>query len=400
MYFILDQVRQEPHGNIEIAGIPQDDYVPYKPIENLVGHFNNFTYDNWFHIDKVNILPVDAKKFIFTYIHMPLENRPNLSKQAVDMLVKDGNTFLVLFTPWEYIITAKELAAELDDLGIPKYKVIVLCSNIENDGKSLYGSTYICINFWESYTRQHHKFLPDVSITSPRELEKSLPRATRKFLSLNRNVKAHRIWWMYAMIRNKIIDQGHVSYHLPSVHTKDYYEISRSHLVLKYIPEAMHTDYKMALLREMYARSLDPLDKKHIINYGKGIKHYYNDSLFSIVTESDHRANFLTEKTFKAIANLHPFFIIGNPDQHAVLRARGYHTFEDFFETDCVMNYLQAEKLCKNIDKMLIRETKQKIQKNYLDKLVHNQQLFFNRKADWNLIVDRIANSVNRNQFD
>jgi len=146
----------------------------------------------------------------------------------------------------------------------------------------------------------------------------------------------------------------------------------------------------MSLLRQMYTRKLDELNKAQVINYGDSIKSYYNDSLTSVITESDSTKNFITEKTYKAIMNLHPFFIVGNPEQHSLLRARGYETFEDLFGVDCVMDYNQATALWQNINAMDIDILKRQIKEKYIDKLLHNQRLFLSRKVSWDKIVDNI----------
>ena len=151
----------------------------------------------------------------------------------------------------------------------------------------------------------------------------------------------------------------------------------------------------MALVREMYNRKLDVLNKVEVINYGNSIKSYYNDSILSVITESDSHKNFITEKTYKAIMNLHPFFIIGNPEQHSLLRARGYETFEELFGVSVVSDYTQAMKLWHNIKNTRIDLLKTKIKNEYFDKLIHNQKLFLSRKISWNTIVDSIVELVN-----
>ena len=92
--------------------------------------------------------------------------------------------------------------------------------------------------------------------------------------------------------------------------------------------------------------------------------------------------------------NLHPFFIVGNPDQHTLLRARGYHTFEGLFGVDQITNYAEASKMWKHIGSKNIDVLKQNIKKKYLDKLIHNQQLFLSRKISWNDITDNLITAV------
>lgn len=200
---------------------------------------------------------------------------------------------------------------------------------------------------------------------------------------------------MYSILRSDVINEGYVSYNLPEVDSTEHDACAKSHHTLKRIPQELHKDFKMALVREMYNRKLDVLNKVEVINYGNSIKSYYNDSILSVITESDSHKNFITEKTYKAIMNLHPFFIIGNPEQHSLLRARGYETFEELFGVSVVSDYTQAMKLWHNIKNTRIDLLKTKIKNEYFDKLIHNQKLFLSRKISWNTIVDSIVELVN-----
>ena len=92
--------------------------------------------------------------------------------------------------------------------------------------------------------------------------------------------------------------------------------------------------------------------------------------------------NFVTEKTYKAIYHMHPFFIVGIPEQHKLLRDRGYYTFEDFFGVDEVTDYSQAVDLLAKIKKTGVNEYKHKVKKVF-DKLEHNMYNFVNREVSW-----------------
>jgi hypothetical protein len=89
--------------------------------------------------------------------------------------------------------------------------------------------------------------------------------------------------------------------------------------------------------------------------------------------------------------NLHPFFIIGTPTQHSILRARGYETFEDIFGVSHVMNFEQAQNMWQHIANTDLDILKQKILDEYLDKLVYNQQLFLSRQVSWIDITNNIV---------
>lgn len=389
-YFLLDNILESPHSGITLKLPGASNHTV--TLDYMLGHFDDFNYRNFFHTNQIEILDPHAPKFIVSIVHMPTWVDTNLSQDSIDLLKNDPNVYLCLISVLECVLSTKELADELNSKGIPLHKVVVMTSNMQAHGNNIDGVNYICVNFWESISRHHHQTLPNISITTPGQL--SINRASKKFLCLNRNIKPHRIWLMYSILRSNVIKQGHVSFNLPSVHRREFEMVSRSHDTLKRIPESLHDDFKRALVRELYNRKLDTLDKYHIINYNSSIKSYYNDSLFSVITESDTSLNFITEKTYKAMMNLHPFFIVGNPDQHALLRTRGYHTFEDLFGVNQVTNYTEALAMWSHIDGKNIDVLKQNIKKKYLDKLIHNQQLFLSRKISWNDITDNLITAV------
>lgn len=392
-YFLLDEVENFPHAGIHIKRA-QSEYP--LPIDQYLTHFDEFSYTNFHNTNKSFLLDNKAYKFILNFIQMPQHVDFALSKEARDLLQTDPRAFLILFSVLEYQISPEELSRFCASKKIPLNKVIVLCSNVESHGQSINGIKYVCINWWESVTRHHHQILPQTYVRPLENLERQIWDARKTFLCMNRNVKPHRIWFMYAMIKTGLIDQGYVSYHLPKINAQDYKMLCDGHWVLKRIPPELHDDFKMINQRKMFPRLLDRLDHETIIQYHAGPTKFYEDSVLSFVTESESTKNFITEKTYKAMVNLHPFFIIGNPDQHAMLRARGYETFESLFGTRQVMDYREATEMLEYIGSIKSEILKQNIVKNYLDKLIHNYKKFFTRKISWQTIVQEIFDATER----
>jgi len=63
------------------------------------------------------------------------------------------------------------------------------------------------------------------------------------------------------------------------------------------------------------------------INYS-----HYEDTYFSVVTETLTSPRFITEKTYKAIFIGHPFIVLGPCGLLKYLRDLGFYTFEEFFD--------------------------------------------------------------------
>ena len=386
-YFLLDNVFPSPHGDITLDFGRDNGSVQ---LSYLLGHWDDFSFRNFFHINQLSLLPAKTPKFIFDHIHMPGNTDIHISQASIDLLNNDPSVYLCLSSVLECRMSPDKLEQELRSKNIPLHKVVVMCSDRDAHNRIIHGVKYVSVNFWESITRLHHQVLPNISFTS----KPTVRGATKKFLCLNRNIKPHRIWLMYSLLRSDVLDEGHVSFQLPAVGRREFEDVARRHSVLNQIPEELHKDYKLALLREMRPRKLDTLHKQFVINYGDSIKPYYEDSVLSVVTESDTHKNFITEKTYKAIMNLHPFFIVGNPQQHELLRERGYHTFEDLFGVNKVTNFVEAQAMWKHIKNYDIDVLKRTVRRKYYDKLLHNQQLFLSRKISWNDITDNLIEAV------
>jgi hypothetical protein len=70
---------------------------------------------------------------------------------------------------------------------------------------------------------------------------------------------------------------------------------------------------------------------RHSLAYDVGDSSLYAETCFSVITETvfqddDSELRF-TEKVYKAIANAHPFILLGNPGSLRMLRAKGFKTF-------------------------------------------------------------------------
>lgn len=391
-YFLLDEVVPTPHGSLSLRKPGFKDHGAIYHVDNMLTHYDDFSYSNFLSTTKHKLLPTGVRKYVFTFTHMPLYTDLVLSHTAKLLIRNDPDTFLVIMSPLETTITDVALKETLTKEKIPLNKVIVLCSNIESHQKDLSGVRYIAIEFWESYSRHHHKMLDDISITYPDQYNPT--QIKKKFLCLNRNVKPHRIWFYYCLQKSGIIESSYTSFHLPTVEPFEYNQLARHHNVLKYIPQDLHPEYKKYLQTRMHVRKLDKIDERFVINYNATMKAFYNKCAFSVVTESDHRNCFITEKTYKAIMNMHPFYIVGVPQQQQLMRAKGYETFEDLFPIQYVNDYKTGMQLLTLIEKMDLDVLKTKLAGEYRDKLVYNQHNFLNRKISWNTIVDEIQKAT------
>jgi len=116
-------------------------------------------------------------------------------------------------------------------------------------------------------------------------------------------------------------------------------------------------------------------------------KSHYSDTLFNIISETtcDTNSLNLTEKSFKGIANCHPYLVIGDVNTHKHIKDLGFELYEDLidYSFDSIDNSeirlnsaLKEVKRIYNIGGNGILEW----YKKNIDKIEHNKSKFFEYK--------------------
>lgn len=390
IYFILPNITNNPHSS---AYIDNPGPKPVTHLENYFGHFDEFTFKNFVNAEFIPYIPATALKMVSVFVYLPQSAEFKLPKKLKKLINKDPTFYLCVFSVHEAQLHKGRLDTSLHQHGINPAKVIVVSSNFEMHQKVEGGVKHVFCNYWESYTRRCFRMLSDVSRITPAQRKDSLKDASKKYISLNRNLKAHRVWWYYSLCKSGLVNDGHVSYHLPDINHRVHNELINHPTVLEKLPSGIQQDFAQDFNRVCKAKSLDNISDKWLVNFQTTITDYYKDSVFSLITESDEKKNLLSEKTYKSIYHMHPFIIIGNPEQHQTLRERGYYTFEDFFGVDSVDNYTEALNLISKIKMLSLDEWKQKTY-NIFDKLDHNLYNFINRTISWRDVEKEIIKAV------
>ena len=190
---------------------------------------------------------------------------------------------------------------------------------------------------------------------------------TKKFLSLNGLWRPHRMLLGSFLTGFKIIDQGYVSLNCVTS------EVPSSDVVFTAMLDWCKNNYpaqNILLENEDDIKKISKLFLDEVDNsrpaYSSLNKKYYEDTYFSIVTETlawkEHSCGGITtgralsEKTFKPILFKHPFMLISLPRSLQLLRDLGYKTFSecidesyDTEQDDSKRVYMvakEAERLC------------------------------------------------------
>jgi hypothetical protein len=122
---------------------------------------------------------------------------------------------------------------------------------------------------------------------------------------------------------------------------------------------------------------------------------WFDDTHFSLVCESarswDTAVEFLTEKTYKAIAGWHPFMVLGADGLLSVLRDQGFETFDNCFDE----SYDGAGTLAGKLDVVetnIQNYTLGGIDSETQRRVEHNRMLFYNN--------DRVMHGLERDVIE
>ncbi len=394
-FFVLPNVRPNPYSSTEIeAKHPK----PLIHLESMFGHFDDFSLRNFIAPSFIDSVGEDSLVFVVVFIYLPISAEFSLDKKLIKRINKNPNTHLLFISLYESRLEIEKLVNECSGKNIRTDKVVLASSNYKSHMTHQAGIRCIYMEHWESYSRYILKLRDATGHTNFKTRLETIKNAKKKFISLNRNVKHHRLWWYFSICKNKMIKEGHVSYNLPDIDRK----LVKSFLIHplfttklpKHIRKAMSDEDELLL---MTTKKLDEIDSSDwIINWQDSITEYYRDSLLSIVTESEEKNAFLTEKTYKAISHHHPFFIIGNPEHHEILRKKGYHTFENLFGINQVTNFDEATMLLDNLKRLSLKELKNLVLEKYKNQIKENYENYLSRTISWNDVVRDLNNATRR----
>lgn len=366
-----------PYRSMEIfANDTNYEYVTTSSIKDN----DHFIYEFAFEIRDLN-LAIHSEKDIFALTHISdfiidqIKNKNghiliDISHESVVMYDFDTN---ILFLLHNYF-TSKD---------IPLNKVIVLTGGINTP--DLYKK--YCIQYdipgRERMIVKNYEWFEYLCSKELNELDyipvpnNNFYKIKKTILCYNRRFKPHRtdlfiLFNKFKLMETSFFSMPHGSENATThshrkISFKDNYRIEESSphdsiaLTKKMFKELYNLD-KDDELEEICKTLPATIDSrkelKDMIKIADPEQGVYDSSLISVITESNYYTEdvFNTEKTWKAIANKHPFIIVGPKDSLKYLKSLGYKTFSDFFDEsyDDIENPFQRlltiTKLCKTID--------------------------------------------------
>jgi hypothetical protein len=357
---------------------------------------------------------IDKTKPWFIYVYSNFQYRLNFSngdadnKQLFqgfpDEIIHElayGNAHLILSCENEAITTNYfNLFYKLyrNNPVVPYNKIIHLTAahNIHDTYKN-YCDTYNIpdsekITMW--YT--HHGWLPWIKtyIDIYTKAESAGPRV-KKFISLNRATRSHRVTFVSLLAEYDLLKHGYVSLGIQDDTgwpcKNNLLRYIENHLVEWYGWESNSQVYKDAVngskkLLEKLPLTVDTDDLVfNWVGYEVHPISFAQRSYFSVVTgtncfKRDEQGVTVNEKEFKSILCKHPFLLVTRPHTLKQLRAIGFKTFGQWFDESYDDEEDDAQRLLK-----LIEELKRlcNISNEDWDKMLEEMKSVTEHNFDW-----------------
>lgn len=217
------------------------------------------------------------------------------------------------------------------------------------------------------------------------------------FLTYNKHTKHYRIYLMYNLVKNNLIDNSIYSFHKPeSDEYINHFECvnkllvnkSRNEILLEEVDELYKTHSK-----KIEANNWESLNFDY---HGQIVEiEDYKKTFLSLVSESNVGSNtiYFSEKTFKPIVTKHPFILLSSPGSLKKLKDLGYKTFDKWWDEsyDDAEDYIDRVdmvlKILKELNKKSLSELEviKKEMKNILD---YNLKHYFDIKENTDFLYN------------
>jgi hypothetical protein len=311
----------------------------------------------------------------------------NFTPDIVNQLNSIDGKIIVLFYIGDYFLY-KELDEILSNNRFSKkshrklknYFIILSVHNIDESLKKEYANSFTFV-----YNPLFYVYYTGIFKTSLTDL---LSNKKLHFLSFNGRADASRQSLFYFFNKFSLLDKSYFSYlgdmSLSSLSdAKSLNDITLSLIengVPWYLKGLDYNEINKQIPLKIPNHTYD--NKSHAYNTGEPF--LYNDTFCSIITETYYKENhpYFTEKTFRSIAQSHPFILYSNHQGLKVLQNLGFKTFGDFWDEtyDNLRDNQRLEAIMHlileignwNIDKL------NNIHKRMIPVLEHNRNHFFN----------------------
>jgi len=230
-------------------------------------------------------------------------------------------------------------------------------------------------------------FMMNSSLKNPITLEQSIEykkqnlEKIKSYNCLQKRLRNHRIWFYTKLYKANLLNDGLVSMN----------QINNYHVNIEGVPIDIDEVKESAqvLPLKIYGKDNNIEPDNYYIR--RILSEVYLDSWVSVISEASFADNentvFISEKTYKSIANFHPFIILGNKGSLHKLRQMGYKTFDGFIDEsyDTLSTFDRFDAIIESINKIKSIEDKLSWYTSMKDILIHNYQVLKRNSQEQNI---------------
>jgi hypothetical protein len=211
--------------------------------------------------------------------------------------------------------------------------------------------------FENSIRRQKLEFLLTEPVKDP-DVDKIY---TKKFLNFNRRWRLHRPALVALLCANNLLDHGHISLGAceEGMNWSNVWDSIKNEFEnnIQITAMLLNNEQKILNLPMMYLDTDNLMENKATLE--ESSNHFYKETYFSVVSETNYftksifsrryveAGRFLSEKTFKPIAQCHPFIMVSVPNTLDILRKLGYKSFSPWIDESYDVELDDATRLLK-----------------------------------------------------
>tara|TARA_R110000796_G_scaffold78487_1_gene174968 strand:- start:7218 stop:8528 length:1311 start_codon:yes stop_codon:yes gene_type:complete len=369
--------------------------IPFKikSSESLIKGFGEFAFDSkWIYLLEPN---GDPRGWFGQYTEEDSDVNPiksllgGVDKKTLQSC-RDGKTLICLYQPnegfptnWLGFNIFEEIYIELGEQNINPNNFMFVCGNmkLESDFKEWKnkksnkhknsGDIHVCGFNNERYIDYHSKW-------SLAEFNSDMDRK-KHFLCFNRELRPHRKLLLTMLLQENLLDCGLVS--SKKFDKETFFRVPNELFIGSGVTKRLEKYVDELVEMTPLVVDVDEWDTNH---FDTSPKWAYDNTYFSVVTNTwyDMDTQFLDEKVWKAIANRHPFIVVGNYKILEELRRQGFKTFSPLIDESYDLEqhpYKRMKLIIKEIKRLseLSMEEMNDWYKEFESILNHNYETLF-----------------------
>ena len=306
----------------------------------------------------------------------------NISSEIKNIIINKKNVYLYLNQNQEKITEDNVLKIYKDCLNkkIPPNKIMLSSDNFDyfKIKQSLENQYKIDCNIkffnypWALYQAAE---MLDFLDEQNNIVKKIKYNRDKKFLCFNRNLKQNKVLVILYLL-GKYEKDTFLSFDINRLPPN--YKKSLEDILKIFSIKDLYIGYEKMMNIKKSIIDVDDLNSGMELLYDD--KKIYEDSYFSLVTETETESGRITEKTFKPIINQHPFIIWGSPGSLKYLKYYNFKSFSEFIDEKYDNEFERYDERYKHLLNTI--DSVGKMNKEKLDELTKqiSNILIYNRK--------------------